>query len=129
MFILALILQICFAGPPAGLPQLSLGSPDSALFELPSSPNTRYVIDATGTARWPDVPVDPADPAATKGPDLKKDERVEVVAHQGALARVRRGTDFGWLNDSALTAVAPPKPDLELPELDLDLPDAPAGAN
>ncbi len=42
---------------------------------------------------------------------LSPNDEVEVLAIEGDRARVRKGADFGWVPLSALTEVAPPKPD------------------
>ncbi len=34
-------------------------------------------------------------------------DEVELLGQKGALVRVRKGTDFGWVAQTALTTIAP----------------------
>jgi hypothetical protein len=49
--------------------------------------------------RWPD--------AAAVTVTLAAGDEVDVVVKKGELARVRKGTDFGWVPQSVLSADAP----------------------
>lgn len=56
----------------------------------------------TDATRW-------ADPQSPVTVHLVVGDEVEVLATQGTLVRVRRGTDFGWVAPKVLTTDAPPK--------------------
>jgi hypothetical protein len=49
--------------------------------------------------RWPEV--------TAVSVHLAAGDEVDVLVKKGDLARVRKGTDFGWVPQSALTAEAP----------------------
>ncbi len=76
-----------------------------ALLLLAGSPTFAYAetlwarVAADG-ARWPDAPT----PVSVH---LVVNDEVEVLVKQGARVRVRKGTDFGWVDASTLTDVAP----------------------
>jgi len=52
--------------------------------------------------RWPDV--------TTVSVTLAEGDKVEVLVRDGDKARVRKGTDFGWIPAADLTDVAPATP-------------------
>lgn len=62
---------------------------------------TLWARVAVDGARWPDAPT----PVSVH---LVVNDEVEVLVKQGARVRVRKGTDFGWVDASALTDVPPP---------------------
>ncbi len=63
---------------------------------------TLWARVATDGSRWPDAPT----PVSLH---LIVNDEVEVLVRQGALVRVRKGTDFGWVDVSTLTNMEPPK--------------------
>lgn len=77
-------------------------------FSTPALAEARWVSVAGDAARWPDA----GSPVSVR---LVKGDEVEVLVDRGALVRVRRGTDFGWVASSTLTVEAP-EPALD-PEL------------
>jgi len=60
---------------------------------------TLYVTDSVPGVRWPD--------AAQTTVSLGKGDEVEVLVKDGALVRVRKGTDFGWVPADKLVATKP----------------------
>lgn len=83
---------------PSGLEGFDLSALLQGAGAMPEpavTPNTRYVRENVVLQRWPDG----AETAAT----LDAGDRVEIVTTQGALTRVRSGTDFGWLAPAALS--------------------------
>jgi hypothetical protein len=73
----------------------------SAFASTPAHAETLWARVAVDGARWPDAPT----PVSVH---LVLNDEVEVLAKQGARVRVRKGTDFGWVDAAALTDVAPP---------------------
>lgn len=67
---------------------------------------SRWATAAAEGARWPG-----GGAGAAVTLRLEPGEEVELLAMEGDLARVRKGADFGWVPASALTEVAPPKPE------------------
>lgn len=65
---------------------------------------TLYAAEAVEAVRWPDV--------TAVSLRLAPGDEVEVLVRDGGKVRVRRGTDFGWVAESALRpeppAVEPP---------------------
>ena len=61
---------------------------------------TRWALTPVEGSRWSD---------ATGGASLRLvvGDEVELLVQKGALVRVRKGTDFGWVAQKALTATAP----------------------
>ena len=46
---------------------------------------------------------------------LQAGDEVEVVAREGTLVRVRKGTEYGWVDQGALTPVASASPAADAP--------------
>jgi hypothetical protein len=55
-----------------------------------------WVATAGDAVRWPGQP--------TVAMRLDVGDKVEVLARQGPLVRVRRGTDFGWVDAKAVSS-------------------------
>lgn len=74
-----------------------------ALAASPAYAETRWAASATDGTRWAD---------ATGGASLHlvTGDEVEVLSTTGAKVRVRKGTDFGWVDAAALTTTAPATP-------------------
>ena len=89
--------------------QLDLGGLDLSSVDLEAmlsgldvgqaGPEERYATAAVDLLRWPDGEV-----VSTA---LKEGDKVEIVVDDGALVRVRRGANFGWVRASALSTTAP----------------------
>lgn len=60
---------------------------------------TLYLTDSVQGLRWPD--------ATQTTVSLGKGDEVEVLVKDGALVRVRKGTDFGWVPADKLVATKP----------------------
>lgn len=64
--------------------------------------DAQWVVADTPSVRFAD--------ADTAGPAFKKDEKVEILAHDGARVRVRDGDSYGWIAATALTSTQPAAP-------------------
>jgi hypothetical protein len=65
---------------------------------------------AFAETRWASTPADGArwsDRTGGGTVHLVVGDEVELLAQKGALVRVRKGSDFGWVAQTALTTVAP----------------------
>jgi hypothetical protein len=67
---------------------------------------TWTAVDGAAPAAWPGT--------ATPSGKVGKGDEVEVLVRDGSLARVRKGTDIGWVPAGALSATEVARP-LELP--------------
>lgn len=73
-----------------------------------------WIVSHVDLLRWPDkehVTV-----------SLDKGEKVEVLVRDASVARVRRGTDFGWVDLGLLSATEVEAPPAEPPPVDFKLP-------
>lgn len=74
---------------------------------------TQFVTAPTQAVRWP------GDAMVTV--TLAAGDPVEVVVRDGALARIRKGGDFGWVDATMLAAEAPRPADTpSVPELPVE---------
>lgn len=71
-----------------------------AALAAPAHAESRWAVAASDGARWPEA-------ALPVTVHLVIGDEVEVLATAGALTRVRKGTDFGWVQTGLLSAVAP----------------------
>ena len=84
---------------------------------------TLYASAPVEGVRWPD--------ASAVTVKLAPGDEVEVLVRDGALARVRKGANFGWVAAASLTAEKPVVPEVddslpgELPAFDIVPADAP----
>lgn len=90
-----------------------------ALAASPAYAETRWAASPADGTRWSD-----ASGGATV--HLVAGDEVEVLATQGALVRVRKGTDFGWVAGTALTTTAPATPNPAPPDSVPGTPAAPS---
>jgi hypothetical protein len=61
---------------------------------------TRWAATPADGARWSDL-------TGGETVHLVVGDEVELLGQKGALVRVRKGTDFGWVAQTALTTIAP----------------------
>lgn len=81
-----------------------------------------YTTEATSGVRWPG--------SAQVTLELAKGDEVEVLLHDGALVRVRKGGDFGWVAEAKLSGVKPELPPVEsLPVVPAPTPTEPPPAS
>lgn len=97
----ALLLLLCSSAfaqaPTLDLSSLFNAAATEAAATGPTSASMRYASADVNLVRW-------AGQGASSGA-LKKGDMVEIVARgDGGLVRVRRGTDFGWVAESTLSA-------------------------
>ncbi|MFZ5475855.1 MAG: hypothetical protein ACOZNI_03695 [Myxococcota bacterium] len=83
------------------------------LFVRAALADTMWAVEPAQGVRWPEV--------AAVTVTLAAGDEVEVLARRGDLARVRKGTDFGWVAAKSLGADAPAvvPADATLPEGEL----------
>ncbi len=74
-------------------------------------PRDAYLVDTVDLARWSDSEV------TVK--QLAKGDKVEIVAENGDMTRVRKGTTFGWVASAMLTDTPPEGLGLDLGGLSL----------
>ncbi len=89
---------MAYAQAPPGLPP---GFDLSALAPAVSA-ETRWVLAATTSDRFPDTP--------GGGPDLAAGDRVQLIVEENGRARVKLGERYGWVSTAALST-DPPAPD------------------
>ena len=70
---------------------------------------TLYASAPAEGVRWPD--------ATAVTVTLAVGDEVEVLVHDGALARVRKGANFGWVASSSLSTTKPIVPEADAASL------------
>lgn len=94
-------LALLLSGALAQAPAIPVPAPGGALpsSEAPAA-DKRFVTEETELLRWPDATVVSA--------TVNAGDEVEILARgDGGLVRVRRGMDFGWIQESRLAESAP----------------------
>lgn len=66
-----------------------------------------WIVSNVELLRWPDK--------AHVTVSLEKGEKVEIMVRDAKIARVRRGTDFGWVDLGLLSATAVEAPPSDVP--------------
>ena len=88
--------------PTPALPATTEPAPPAIKVETPAvdPAKQREALEDATLLRWPD--------SKETSLELKKGDTVEIVATgDNGLVRVRKGTDFGWIDASKLGPVAP----------------------
>jgi hypothetical protein len=93
----ALLLLLTFAGP--GFAQPAPAAPAAAA--VVGAPTVVYAVAPAQGLRWPG--------GDARSLPVEAGARLEIIAEDGDLIRVREGTRFGWLPRAAVTS-APPAP-------------------
>lgn len=91
--LLSLLLVVGALAQTPALPGLTLSLPPADA--VAEGSEQRALLEKVSALRWPG--------AAQVSLELEAGDEVEIVARgEGGLVRVRRGTDFGWVDEARL---------------------------